>query len=135
MTTRQWRLYTFLVDNYSEDRYISKKEIVDALPEYYEIKQGETRTCRDIEFDVRDINADTTIQKIIVSNSKGYKIGNPQQVADYVLGNIEACINNIKHYYRLKRKAQMNNQVRLKFGQERDYIETYIMEGRKKWFQ
>ena len=84
MTTRQWMLYNFLKDNYSDNKYISKKEICDALPEYFQIKDGETRVCRDIEFDVRDINADQTIQKIIVSNKEGYKLGNPSQVHDYV---------------------------------------------------
>lgn len=136
MTTRQWRLYTFLKDNFSEDKYISKREIVNALPEYYEIKEGETRLCRDIEFDVRDINADETIQKIIVSSSKGYKIGTQEQVVNYILSSIESNITGLKHYYKLKRKAQMNNQMRLQFGAERDTIETYILkEEKKKWFQ
>ena len=49
---------------------------------FYSIKEGETRLCRDIEFDVRDINADATIQKDY--RRKGYKIGNPEQVHDYV---------------------------------------------------
>ena len=61
MTPRQWALYRFLKDNYSDDKYISKTEICNELPEYYSIKEGETRLCRDIEFDVRDINADATI--------------------------------------------------------------------------
>lgn len=126
MTTRQWLLYNYLKDNYSEDRYISKKEIVNALPEYYEIKEGETRLCRDIEFDVRDINKDITIQKIIVSNKKGYKIGNPEQAHDYILNNIAAAKENLKHYYKLRHKAELNNQYRLQFGHERDIIETYI---------
>ena len=132
MTTRQWRLYTFLKDNFSEDKYISKREIVNALPEYYEIKEGETRLCRDIEFDVRDINADETIQKIIVSSSKGYKIGTQEQVVNYILSSIESNITGLKHYYKLKRKAQMNNQMRLQFGAERDTIETYILKEEKK---
>ncbi len=131
MTTRQWMLYNYLKDNYSDDKYISKKEIVNALPEYYEIKEGETRLCRDIEFDVRDINADATIQKIIVSNQKGYKLGNAEQVHDYVWNNIIAHKQNLKHYYSLKRKAELNNQYRIQFGAERDIIETYLNEKEK----
>lgn len=131
MTTRQWMLYNFLKDNYSDDKYLSKREIVNALPEYYEIKEGETRVCRDIEFDVRDINADSTIQKIIVSSHKGYKLGNPQQVHDYVIDNIIACKQNLKHYYNLKHKAELNNQYRIQFGSEREIIEAYIMEEKK----
>ena len=44
MTTRQWMLYNFLKDNYSDNKYISKKEICDALPEYFQIKDGETKS-------------------------------------------------------------------------------------------
>ena len=128
MTTRQWMLYNFLKVNYSDHKYNSKKEICDALPEYFQIKDGETRVCRDIEFDVRDINADQTIQKIIVSNKEGYKLGNPSQVHDYVYNNIIALKQNLKHYYRLKHKAELNNQYRLQFGSEREIIETYLTE-------
>lgn len=131
MTTRQWALYEFLKDNYSDDKYISKNEICEALPEYFTIKEGETRLCRDIEFDVRDINAEVTIQKIIVSSKKGYKIGNPEQVHDYVWNNIIANKQNLKHYYKLKHKAEMNNQYRLQFGQEREVIEAYLIKEDK----
>lgn len=131
MTNQQWALYRFLKDNYSEDKYISKTEICNALPEYYSIKEGETRLCRDIEFDVRDINSDVTIQKIIVSNRKGYKIGNPEQVHDYVYSNIIANKQNLKHYYKLKRKAELNNQYRLQFGEEREVIEAYLIKEDK----
>ena len=131
MTNQQWALYRFLKENYSEDKYISKTEICNALPEYYSIKEGETRLCRDIEFDVRDINADATIQKIIVSNRKGYKIGNPEQVHDYVYSNIIANKQNLKHYYKLKHKAELNNQYRLQFGEEREVIEAYLIKEDK----
>lgn len=126
LTTRQWLLYNYLKDNYTDNEYISKSQIVSALPEYYEIKEGETRVCRDIEFDVRDINADETIQKVIVSSRKGYKIGNPEQVNNYVVSNIISAKKELKHYYKLKHKAELNGQYRIQFGCERDIIEAYL---------
>ena len=72
MNTRQWELYNLLKKRALEDitKWVSKQEIVNALPDWYEIKEGETRTCRDIEFDVKDINMDDTIQKTREINLK-----------------------------------------------------------------
>lgn len=132
LNARQWTLYSYLKKNYDEKRYISKQEIVNALPQFYEIKEGETRTCRDIEFDIRIINDDETIQKIIVSNSKGYKIGTKEQVASYLVGRKEEAIRSLVLTYKLIRKAELNNQTRITFTpNERNVIEAYIDNGGK----
>ena len=51
---------------YINNKYISKREICEALPQYYQIKEGEKRTCVSIEYDIRMINESQIIQKIIV---------------------------------------------------------------------
>ena len=131
LTTRQWELYRHLKNNYSDDKYISKKEIVENV-QGYEVKDGETRFCRDIEFDVRIINDNEDIQKIIVSCSKGYKIGTPEQVHDYLVSREIEAKNSLKLTYKLRRKAEKNNQFRIKFGKyERDVIEAYLRESTK----
>jgi hypothetical protein len=53
LTPRQWELYNFLKNNYDDETYIPKSEIVKYVSGY-EIKDGETRFCRDIEFDIHD---------------------------------------------------------------------------------
>ena len=68
LNTRQWMLYRFLKKMYPQQRFITKKEICDALPQCYEMKEKELRSCRAIENDIRAINENPTIQKIIVSN-------------------------------------------------------------------
>lgn len=131
LTTRQWELYNFLKDNYSEDEYISKKTIVENIKSY-EIKEGETRFCRDIEYDVHDINANEKIQKIIVSSPKGYKLGNPAQVHDYLWGREIQAKESLKLTFKLRRKAELNGQYRLQFGKsERNVIESYLMKERE----
>ena len=133
LTSRQWTLYNYLKEHYDPKRYISKNEIVSALPQYYEIKEGETRTCRDIEFDVRDINSSEIIQKIIVSNSKGYKIGTKEQVANYIVSRIEEAKRSLVLSYKLAHKAELNNQARITFGKdERNVIEAYIKEEKEQ---
>lgn len=84
LTTRQWQLYRFLKKMAKEDRFISKKEICENLKKYYEYKEEQKRLCRSIERDVRIINDSNEIQKIIVSNPEGYKIGNKDEVMEYL---------------------------------------------------
>lgn len=129
LTTAQWELYRFLKTNYSDNKYISKQEICQALPQYYEMKANETRTCRDIEFDVRIINANPTIQKIIVSNAKGYKLGTQEQVTMYLQSRLREAKRSLAHTYKLIHKAELNNQFKITFGKnERNVIETYVKQ-------
>ena len=88
-----------------------------------------TRYLRDIEFDVHDINNSEVIQKIIVSSPKGYKIGTPEQVFNYIMGRVNEAKKSLKLSYKLKRKAELNNQYRLVFDTlARDVIEAYILK-------
>ena len=133
LTPAQWELYNLLKQRYDDEKYISKKEICEALPNYYQIKENETRTCRDIEFDVRAINDSDIIQKIIVSNSKGYKIGTKEQVADYLTGRKVEATKSLCLTYKLIHKAELNNQCKIAFGKgEREYIESYIKSMKNK---
>lgn len=128
LTPAQWELYRYLKENYSPERFISKAEICEALPNWYQMKENETRTCRDIEFDVRAINDDETIQKIIVSNNKGYKIGDKDQVDTYLTSRMLEALRSLKLTWKLLKKAKANNQCRITFGAERDYIEAFMRE-------
>lgn len=131
LTTRQWNLYNFLKNNYDEKTYIPKSEIVKYV-DGYEVKEGETRYCRDIEFDVHDINENERIQKIIVSSQKGYKIGTPQQVHDYLWSREAAAKQSLILTYKLRHKAELNGQFRLQFGSERNIIESYLEKEMKE---
>jgi hypothetical protein len=132
LTTRQWDLYNFLKNNYDEEIYIPKSEIVKYVFGY-QVKEDETRFCRDIEFDVRAINENETIQKIIVSSSKGYKIGTPQQVHDYLWSRENEAKRSLVLTYKLRHKAELNGQFRLQFGKsERNVIESYLIKEMKE---
>lgn len=128
LTTRQWALYNFLKENYGENYYISKETICQWLPEHYQIKDNETRTCRTIESDIRAINDSDLIQKIIVSNKTGYKIGNEVECLCYLKKRWERDLKSIQLNRKLTEKVGLNNQMRLTFGKgyERDYIETFM---------
>ena len=131
LTTRQWELYKYLISNYDEDVYISKEKICEDLPKYYKIIKEETRVCRAIENDVRVINSSNIIQKIIVSNKFGYKIGSEKEVNDYIKKRFKRDLKSLKLDWFLARKVNMDGQMRIAFGKERDFIETFVSEEKK----
>ena len=126
LNPRQWDLYNLLKDRFEDGVYISKKMICEALPQHYQIKEKETRTCRIIEDDVRKINDCPIIQKIIVSNSKGYKIGNKDEITDYLSKRTALERKSRELTKKLKIKLKLHGQYRLTTGpNERDVIEAY----------
>ena len=124
LTTRAWRLYTYLKEHYTEETFISKKELAENCGYAYDDKSQ--RNCVDMEADVRAINDSDIIQKIIVSDSKGYKIGNQKQVFDYLNKRFMRDLKSMKLNWKLTRKVKMDKQMRIIFGNERDTIETFI---------
>lgn len=126
LTTRQWDLYNYLKDNYSEEKFISKTEIAEALPQHYDSADNSTRYLRIIENDVNLINHSDTIQKIIVSNKRGYKIGNEAQVEKYLNTRFKRDFKSLKLTYSLIKKAKLDEQMKLQFGNERNYIESFM---------
>lgn len=130
LTTRQWDLYIFLKTYYKEGYYISKQTICKNLPQHYQIKDNETRTCRTLENDVRKINNSGLIQKIIVSNKNGYKIGNEQECEKYIQKRFLRDLKSLKLNWKLVDKVEMDGQCKFTFGKgyERNYVETFIKD-------
>ena len=125
LTTRQWDLYNFLKEQYADGVYISKAQICEALPEHYQMKKT-TRLCREIEHDIRAINESPIIQKIVVSNSKGYKIGNKDEITDYLSKRTALERKSRELTKKLKIKLKLHGQYRITTGpNERDVIEAY----------
>lgn len=129
MTTRQWKLYEFLKDNYREGYYISKKEICEGLPDFYEYDENTNRHNVEIEHDIRQINDDPTMQKAIVSNRYGYKIGNEQECNEYLQRRFSSIGNSLKSLWQMKKRLEQNGQMRLTFGKERDTIISFMQDN------
>lgn len=126
MNTRQFKLYEFLKNNYEDGRFISKKEICEALPEFYTFKSDTNRHNVDIEKDIREINDWENMQKCIVSNKKGYKIGSEEECNEYLSRRFDSIFKSLKSLHAIKKRLEQNGQFRLVFGKERNIIESFI---------
>lgn len=125
ITARQWTLYNFLRSNYKEGVYIDKFLISQVCG--YPWNPKSNRNGREIENDVRAINDCDRIQKIIVSNKEGYKIGNREETLEYIKSRFMRDFKSLKLSWKLTNKVKMDGQTCLQlFGKERTTIEAFI---------
>lgn len=126
LNTRHYKLYEYLKDNYEEGKFISKQQICKDLNEFYKINEKETRYCRKLEEDVREINDDETLTKIIVSNKKGYKIGSKEEVQKYIKKRMLRDVKSINLTRKLARKYKLDKQFQIVFNSEKEIVETFM---------
>ena len=131
LNTRHYKLYEYLKDNYEEGKFISKQQICKDLKDFYQINEKETRYCRKLEEDVREINDDETLTKIIVSNKKGYKIGSKEEVQKYIKKRMLRDVKSINLTRKLARKYKLDRQMQMVWNSEKPMVETFIEKGVK----
>lgn len=126
--SREKALYEFLIDNYEDDRYISKFEICQNLKDFYEYNPEDTRMCREIESDVSKINFSGEFDKIVVSSRKGYKIGNKTQIKDYINRLYKRDLKSLARTSILRKKNSRDGQLEAtdNFNEVLDEIRVYI---------
>lgn len=126
LNARHYKLYEYLKDNYEEGKFISKQQICKDLNEFYKMREKETRYCRKLEEDVREINDDETLTKIIVSNKKGYKIGSKEEVQKYIKKRMLRDVKSINLTRKLARKYKLDKQFQIVFNSEKEIVETFM---------
>ena len=125
---REKALYNFLVENYDEERYISKYEICQKLNEHYKYNAGDQRGCREIEKDVSKINFSGEFDRIVVSCKKGYKIGNKSQIRDYIYKLYRRDLKSLARTSVLRKKNSKDGQLVASdsFGDVLNEIKVYV---------
>lgn len=131
LTARQYKLYEYLKEHYEEGVYISKQQICKDLSDFYKINEKETRVCRALEEDVRKINDDDTLTKIIVSNKNGYKIGSKVEVQKYIKKRMLRDVKSINLTKKIAKKYKLDRQMQMVWNSEKPMIETFIEKGDK----
>ena len=133
LTPRQWALYRFLKEQ--GDEWTTQLDIAYALSDYYDTDFDITRfhdskARLQITMDIRALNDSETIQKIIMSGSKGVKIANESEFNSYIGREINAAVRRLMRAKRKAEKGNRDGQMRLVIGKERDTIEAFLKEIR-----
>ena len=128
LTPRQYHLYIYLKKQYALDpkHFVTKKQICDALPNDYEYDADKRkRTCRSIEQDINALRMNEIIYKVIVSNHYGYKIANEEEANEWLSIVKSAALEKLKMYWKNRKSAESNNQMRIVFNKEKNCIEVF----------
>lgn len=131
LTPRQWALYNFL--KAQGDVWTTQINIAYALKDFYDCsfekeKFHDSKARLQITMDIRALNDNEVIQKIILSSSHGIKIANEREFDEYIRREIGAVIRRLTRAKKKAEKARFNGQTRVVFKSERDTIEAFIEE-------
>ena len=132
LTPRQWNLYNLIK---TKKDWVKQAKLQSDLPNDYplvyedkDMPFHDTSARQSITKDVRAIKNSDVIQKIILSNAKGVKIATADEFDEYFEKKSASLKRQFKLLYKQLKKAQMNDQTRITFGSERNYIEAFINE-------
>jgi hypothetical protein len=131
LNPRQWALYNLLKNN--PDRYMTQQEIAYTLRDLYGadctfpwMENFHDSAARHmLTKDIRAINKSEVIQKIIISNSRGVKIANREEFAQYINSEFASIFRRLARTRQKARKAGLDGQMRIVLGNERDTIEAF----------
>lgn len=131
MNKRQFALYNYLKEQ--GDKWTFQEEIARNLVEWYYFKSGENFHNSNARLlmtkDIRAINDDPVIQKIIISSPRGIKLANETEFNAYIKGQYKSVFSKLKRIRQKERKASLDGQTRLVFKSERDCIEAFLKEN------
>jgi len=147
LTPRQWKLYTFLKEN--NDKTFKNQEEILAAYENYLLQRGfndnkysynyfeekrankhysDMTSARNMRKDLRELRSNDQIQKIITKD----KIANTyEEAVDYLTKKKIKALRELKLYWKEVHKLEKDQQRRLVFGEEREYIEA-LLKGERK---
>ena len=128
LNARQWAVYNLLKNN--PDRYMTQKEIVYALSNYYATTFTDelfhdSHARITLTFDIRKINDSDVVQKIIISDNNGVKIASEKEFEQYIDAEFASIFRKLARTRKKARKAGLDKQMRIVFGAERDTVEAF----------
>lgn len=117
LTSRQYFLYKYLKAcfTYNPDKWVTQKEICSIISEYnYTVcPQGTTDCCTAIGQDVKAINADVTIDKLIVTKKYKFKIATRREAEEEIESHKRRLITQAVQIAHFNRKIGRNGQFKL----------------------
>lgn len=128
LNARQWAVYNLLKNN--PDRYLTQLDIVLKLREWFVLDFTadtfhDSNARHTLTKDIRAINNSATIQKIIISNSKGVKIASSEEFEKYINAEFASIFRKLARTRQKAKKAGLDGQMRIVLGSERDTIEAF----------
>lgn len=128
LNPRQWAVYNLLKS--TSDRYITQLDIVYKLRNWFSLDFTadtfhDSTARHTLTKDIRAINNSDVIQKVVISNSRGVKIANKEEFAQYINSEFASIFRKLARTRQKAKKAGLDGQMRIVLGNERDTIEAF----------
>lgn len=128
LNSRQWALYNLLKNN--PDEALFEFEIALNLPQHYNDYNTpaffhDSPARHLMTADIRAINNNDTIQKIIISTKDGVKLASKEEAERYIKSQYAAIFRKLRRVRTLERKAGVDGQYKITFGSERNVVEAF----------
>ncbi len=78
--------------------------------------------------DIRTINNDLSVEKIIISTSKGIKLATKDEAVKYIQSQYAAVFRKLKRIRTLEKKARLNGQFKILTDENGDFVSTFVDE-------
>ena len=130
LNSRQWALYAFLKER--GNQWTLQEDIAKELFEWYYYTNGDFHNSNArmlMTKDIRAINDNTVIQKIIISSPNGIKLATEEEFNKYIKNEYISVFKKLKRIRQKEKKGALNGQARLVFNSERDIIEAFLQES------
>lgn len=129
MNERQEILYLTLLYN---GGYLTQKQIAnDLIYEYgnYGNTDFHNSYARQVlTSDIREINNDLSVEKIIVSSKNGIKLATKDEATRYIKGQYAALFRKLKRIRTLEKKARLDGQFKIFTDENGDFVSSFVEE-------
>lgn len=136
--TRQYNLYNYLVRK-GDQEWTSELEIAKNLDYGYDYDHSDLKLFHDsqarhrITEDIRALNKSDIIHKLIISDSRGVKIANKQEIEKWLDRERARCLAKLSRLGKMARKVMNDQQYRITLTKyEKDIYETFLKEKEAK---
>ena len=78
--------------------------------------------------DIREINNDLSVEKIIVSSKNGIKLATKDEATRYIKGQYAALFRRLKRIRTLEKKARLDGQFKIFTDENGDFVSSFVEE-------
>lgn len=122
LSTIEWLVYNYLKERTSNGLWTTQKDL-----QLYLESKGYHRELRNIRDYVYNIRHCEIIQKVILSNSNGYRIMSSEEEFEMIEAKKISALKKLKQVYDDIKRVKANGQLRFKLtSSERDVIESFL---------
>lgn len=78
--------------------------------------------------DIREINNDLSVEKIIISSRNGIKLATKDEAMRYIKGQYAALFRKLKRIRTLEKKARLDGQFKIFTDENGDFVSSFVEE-------